>query len=419
MGVAHWTIFADNDSHKERLFERLLNSTDPPKGFEALEGLQGGLLSPSEIDRYIEEEARHDLHILTPDPGQALQTMSSGERKKALMNHLLRQSHGFLLLDNPLDNLDTASRKALLDLVLKISENTHIIQLVNRREDMFPLASSYYILRKDELSPLEDPDLILTSEAPPFSKLTVPKPLEVIGMDSPFLVQLREVSISYGEKAVLDKVSWDLQAGEYWQLSGPNGSGKTTLLSLISGENPKAYGQDITLFGIRKGSGESVWELKEKLGYFTPAMTDRFRGYHTLENMLISGLHDSIGLYITPTPAEQRLAQEWLAFLGMEQLGKQYFHELSQGQQRLIMCVRAMIKHPPLLILDEPTTGLDDYHAAQVVHLVNKMAADSHCCIVFVSHRNEPGLCPQYTLRLEPGDQGSKAKVVTTLSKDR
>ena len=412
MGLAHWTIFADNDSHKEELFARLLNTSDPPKGFKELQGLCGGLLSPSEIDRYIEEEARHDLHILTRDKKQALQTMSSGERKKALLNHLLQQSHDFLVLDNPLDNLDTASRKAVFDLVGQISENTHIIQLVNRREDMFPLASAFYVLTKDVLSPLEDPDQRFNLQPPPFSKNNVPRALEDVQLDSSILVRFREVSISYGEKAVLNKISWDLKPGEYWQLSGPNGSGKTTLLSLISGENPKAYGQDITLFGIKKGSGESVWELKEKLGYFTPAMTDRFRGYHSLENMLISGLHDSIGLYINPTPAEKRLAREWLAFLGMEELGNQYFHELSKGQQRLIMCVRAMIKHPPLLILDEPTTGLDDYNAAQLVHLVNKMAADSHCCIVFVSHRNEPGLNPLYTLYLEPGEGGSKGAVV-------
>ncbi len=418
MGIAHWTIFADNDSHKEGLFEHLLRGNDLPEGFRDLNGLRGGLLSPSEIDRYIEEEVRHDLHILTADKKQTLQSMSSGERKKALLNHLFNQSNDFLILDNPLDNLDTASRKALVERVQQISENTHIIQLVNRREDMIPISSSSYTLKKDILSPIEAPDQLKVHEGSVYDQQAVPQPLEQIAVDSPVLVRFRKVSVAYGEKPVLDKISWELKQGEYWQLRGPNGSGKTTLLSLISGENPKAYGQNITLFGIRKGSGESVWELKEKLGYFTPAMTDRFRGYHTLENMLISGLHDSIGLYINPTAAEQRLAGAWLAFLGMEDMGKRYFHELSQGQQRLIMCVRAMIKHPPLLILDEPTTGLDDHNAATVVRLVNKMAAESRSCIVFVSHRHEPGLTPQYTLSLEPGGQGSRGMVLHTALQD-
>ena len=70
-----------------------------------------------------------------------------------------------------------------------------------------------------------------------------------------------------------------------------------------------------------------------------------------------------------------------------------------------------MIKHPPLLILDEPTTGLDDHSAALVIDLVNRMAAASQCCIVFVSHRKEVGLHPQYTLVLKPGTSGSTGTI--------
>ncbi|MBT8322487.1 MAG: ATP-binding cassette domain-containing protein [Eudoraea sp.] len=411
MAIAHWTIFADNESVKDLLFKHLLEARELPHGFAALQGMQGGLLSPSEIDRYIEEEERHDHKILTRGKTQHLQTMSSGERKKALLNHLLKQPLDYLILDNPLDNLDVSSRADLLQLLKGLANKISIIQLVNRWEDSLPFRSTFYLLRKNQLSPIEDPITLLKQEHSRQFIQPVPQPLEPIPLSTPLLVSFKQVSVSYGEKPVLHEISWELKSGEYWQLSGPNGSGKTTLLSLITGENPKAYGQDITLFGKKKGSGESVWDIKEKLGYFTPAMTDRFSGYHSLENMLISGLYDSIGLYVKPSPAEQRLAQDWIAFLGMEALGKRYFHELSPGQQRLIMCVRAMIKHPPLLILDEPTTGLDDSSAAMVVDLVNRMAEASKCCIVFVSHRKEPGLKPQYTLVLKPDIAGSKGVI--------
>ncbi|MBT8209360.1 MAG: ATP-binding cassette domain-containing protein [Eudoraea sp.] len=411
MAIAHWTIFADNESDKDFLFKQLLEARELPHGFAALQGMQGGLLSPSEIDRYIEEEERHDHKILTRGKKQHLQTMSSGERKKALLNHLLKQPLDYLILDNPLDNLDVSSRADLLQLLEGLANKISLIQLVNRWEDSLPFRSTFYLLRKNQLSPIEDPITLLKQEHSRQFIQPVPQPLEPIPLSTPLLVSFKQVSVSYGEKPVLHEISWELKSGEYWQLSGPNGSGKTTLLSLITGENPKAYGQDITLFGKKKGSGESVWDIKEKLGYFTPAMTDRFSGYHSLENMLISGLYDSIGLYVKPSPAEQRLAQDWIAFLGMEALGKRYFHELSPGQQRLIMCVRAMIKHPPLLILDEPTTGLDDSSAAMVVDLVNRMAEASKCCIVFVSHRKEPGLKPQYTLVLKPDIAGSKGAI--------
>lgn len=412
MDYIHWTIFSDNESDRDKLYERLLLGHDLPEAFAYLKGMKGGLFSPSEIDRFIEEEERHDLKLLTADRHQHLNTLSSGERKKALLEYLLGQDNEFLVLDNPLDNLDSTSREVLSTLLAELAGKLHLIQLITRRADQFSFPSKWAVLEQDELKVIEDPSPLDLKSNPFSSQEEVPAPLNPIAPASDPLVYLNKVSISYGEKPVLDQISWKLQSGEFWQLSGPNGSGKTTILSLITGENPKAYGQDIRLFGKKKGSGESVWEIKENLGYFTPAMVDRFRGYHSLENMLISGLHDSIGLYVQPSKAEQQLAREWLAFLGMKNKGKAYFHDLSLGQQRLIMCVRAMIKHPPLLILDEPTAGLDDASAALVVGLVNQIARATDSCVVFVSHRKEPGLNPQFTFTLSPGKQGSTGKVV-------
>ncbi|MCX2720584.1 ATP-binding cassette domain-containing protein [Lentiprolixibacter aurantiacus] len=412
MAIVHWTIFADNESDREQLFEQLLLGQDLPKELEYLKGMKGGLFSQSEIDRFIEEEERHDLNFLTAGSRQHLNTLSSGERKKALLEYLLSQDNEFLVLDNPLDNLDTASREVLRGLLSKLARDIPLVQLITRKTDQFSFPSRWAVFHEDKLRVIDNLSYLETiTNTAPFKK-SVPGPLNPIAQVSDPLVLFKKVSLSYGEKPVLHQVSWELKSGEFWQLSGPNGSGKTTMLSLITGENPKAYGQDISLFGNKKGSGESVWDIKEKLGYFTPAMIDRFRGYHSLENMLISGLHDSIGLYVQPSRAEKQLARKWLDFLGMKDLSQRYFHELSLGQQRLIMCVRAMIKHPPLLILDEPTTGLDDTAATLVVGLVNQIARSTDSCVVFVSHRPEPGLNPQFTYILSPGKEGSTGKVI-------
>ncbi|MDX1314008.1 MAG: ATP-binding cassette domain-containing protein [Eudoraea sp.] len=410
MANTHWTIYSDNESDRDKLFEQLLTGTGLPKAFDYLKDLKGGLFSQSEIDRFIEEEERHDLKFLTPGSDQHLNALSSGERKKALIKYLLNQENDFLVLDNPLDNLDTSSRQDLKGLMNKLSREVHLIQLITRKADHFSFPSKWAVLEGNELRVIEDLQHLDVEISPTTYDREVPGPLHPIAPVSDPLVLIDKVSISYGDKPVLDQISWKLKSREFWQLSGPNGSGKTTMLSLITGENPKAYGQEIILFGNKKGSGESVWEIKEKLGYFTPAMIDRFRGYHSLENMLISGLHDSIGLYVQPSKAEQELAQKWLVFLGMEDMAKRYFHELSLGQQRLIMCVRAMIKHPPLLILDEPTAGLDDNSAALLVNLVNQIALSTDSCVVFVSHRKEPGLNPQFTYTLLPGIKGSTGK---------
>ncbi|MEI7736859.1 MAG: ATP-binding cassette domain-containing protein, partial [Ferruginibacter sp.] len=197
----------------------------------------------------------------------------------------------------------------------------------------------------------------------------------------------------------------------FWQLIGPNGSGKTTMLSMIYGNNPKAYGQNLILFGKRKGTGESVWEIKEKIGYFSSAITLEFDRSDTLEQMIISGFNDSIGLYIHPTDLQIQRAAAWLQLLKMYEQRKQLFRNFSMAQQRLILIARAMVKHPPLLILDEPTAGIDDESAELFSALVNKIAAESNTAILYVSHRDEQGLAPKYIFELEPGTDGSTGKV--------
>jgi molybdate transport system ATP-binding protein len=181
---------------------------------------------------------------------------------------------------------------------------------------------------------------------------------------------------------------------------------------MLTGENPKGYGQELFLFGKKKGSGESIWDIKKKIGYFTPSMTDKFTGYHSIENMLISGLNDSIGLYVQPTEAQLRLAKEWLIVIGMWKVKDARFHDLSMGQKRLVMTVRAMIKHPLLLILDEPTAGLDDASAQLLVTLVNKIAKESSTAIIFVSHRKEPGLDPDQVYELQMHKEGSLGVII-------
>src|SRR5690606_9277785 len=213
---------------------------------------------------------------------------------------------------------------------------------------------------------------------------------------------------------ILKNINWKIRSGSFWQLIGKNGSGKTTLLSMIIGENNKGYGQELYIFGKKKGSGESIWDIKKNIGYFTPSMVDKFSGHHSAINMLISGLTDSVGLYLRPTEVQLQLAKEWLRLINMLDLKDVYFHDLSMGQQRLLMTVRAMIKHPPLLILDEPTAGLDDQSAALFVALTNKIAEESRTAIIFVSHREEPGLRPQYIFQLEQTEQGSEGKIVKT-----
>ncbi|RUA14431.1 MAG: ABC transporter [Flavobacteriia bacterium] len=407
-----YAILTNNTSQTHGIIDRLLTNV-PISGVHQLQDLKGLLFSRSEIDRYMDEEERHDIKILTKETQQSLKTMSSGEQKKALLRYLLQQEPDFLVLVNPFDNLDVAAQAQLKEQLCTIASTKTVVQLVSRLEDILPVTTDFYKLDGEELHPYETAKAFWEANEKKSSAFngTIPpalQPLEIRDME---LVKFEKVSVRFDGRQVLDQIDWTIRRGEFWQLIGPNGSGKSTLLSMITGDSHKAYGQDLTLFGQKKGSGESVWDLKKKIGYFTPAVTDKFRGYHSLEHMVISGLHDSIGLYVIPTDTEKRLAHEWLKLLGLYDKRANHFRDLSPGDKRLVMVARAMIKHPPLLILDEPTAGLDDSGAALFVDLVNKIASESDTAIVFVSHRKEPGLYPQFNYILNVRETGSVGSV--------
>lgn len=410
MKFEHWAVFINNESHKSAFIRAVLNG-QPPKALNAFKDRNGSLFSKLAIERFIDEEDRHGNKIITKDHEQSLRSMSSGEQKKALLHYLLAKQPEFMILDNPFDNLDIDSQEKLTLTLAAESIRTVFVLLISRRVDLLPFIMNYAILDKLELKVQNDlnsigPQLM----AEPFSG-KIPEPPQKWKYTTNELITLQNINVRFGNKPILQDICWTIKKGAFWQLIGKNGSGKTTLLSMITGENPKGYGQELYLFGRKKGSGESIWDIKRKIGYFTPAMTDKFTGYHSVENMIISGLNDSIGLYIKPSEAQQRLAKEWLELIGMWPSRDRHFHDLSMGQKRLVMTVRAMIKHPMLLILDEPTAGLDDTSAALLVALVNKMARESAIATIFVSHRKEPGLDPDQVFELQLHEKGSKGLI--------
>lgn len=411
---AHTAIYTDNTSDKEVFAKKLLRGAAPQELSFLHEGT-GAYFSNSSLAVFLETEARYDLSGLNLK-GRTLRSLSSGERKKALLEHLLAKQPDFLILDNLFDNLDSTSREALKDVLETRSGNLLLVQFLSRSEDLLECIKNRAFLSGDLLLGFPDytPEVVQIKgerftgalPPPPDTSPTLPE----------VLIDFRKVDMNYGPTPILSQIDWKIEKGDFWELRGPNGSGKTSLITMIIGDNPKAYGQELYLFGNRKGSGESVWDIKAKIGYFTPALTDRFRGNHTAEAMLISGLLDSVGLYVKPTDQQRTLALSWLALLDLSHLAKIQFRNLSEGHQRLLMCARAMIKHPPVLILDEPTAGLDEASAGLLISLVQKMAAESRTAILFVSHRNEPGLQAPKVMELLPGKTGSRGVIHTSLS---
>ncbi len=406
----HWAVFLSNNSDTQFFAQQILNgkAVEP---FTAFTGLKGILFSPILLNELIEEESRRDYSEVTKNINRQLKSLSSGEQKKALLAYVLAQQPDFIILDNPFDNLDKSSQQSLKEMLVEIAEHISLIQLINRKKDILPFINNAVVLEENNtLSFVNDIAAFIDQHdngATNIYSKKVPEPIHHFKIDTTTLIQFNNVTVQYDEKIIVKNINWIIRAGEFWQLVGPNGSGKTTLLTMITGDNVKGYGKDFELFGRKKGTGETVWEIKKLIGYVTPSMTDLFSTRHTLEEMIVSGFYDSIGLYIVPTEMELRLANEWLQLIEMDHLKHTAFCELSLGLQRKVLIARAMVKHPPVLILDEPAFGLDDHNTAMVTALINKIAAESRTSILYVSHRTEDGITPQFIFELIPTESGS------------
>jgi molybdate transport system ATP-binding protein len=215
------------------------------------------------------------------------------------------------------------------------------------------------------------------------------------------IIKFRDVTVRYGETVALNSVDWTVQGGENWAILGPNGSGKTTLISLVYADNLQAYANDIWLFGKKRGSGESIWEIKERVGLVSPHLQAGYSLIMRVFDVVVSGFFDSTGLYREPTGEQKSAAAEWIDRLGITDLQDRTFSRLSYGERRLVIIVRALVKSPDILALDEPCQGLDPVNRKRVLSMVDKVGISTPTQILYVTHHSdEIPRCITNTLRL-------------------
>lgn len=402
-------LFLKNSSNKNYIIGQIIEN-DFLRHFIDLKTLKGALYSSITVNRLIDEELRHDRFLIHTQKNKGLYSMSSGERKKALLKYQLAQKPEFLVLDDVYSNIDVETQKSVKVELIRRADSIILIQLFFRKKDILPGIDVILTIDENNSIVKTQPSTEFNTEDSHENYTNhikyLPKSYSHLPeLNDNNLVELYSVNASYGETQVLNNINWVIKKNEFWQLVGPNGAGKSTLVSLITGDNPFAYGQNVILFGRKKGSGESVWDIKQKIGYFSPAMVHRFNHNDSVENMIVSGFKDSVGLYSKASKIQQEIAKSWIEMLNLSD-GKQKFHQLSIGQQRMVMVARAMVKHPPLLILDEPTNELDDENSALFVEMVNAIKAEGHSAIIYVSHRDEKGLMPDSIFELVPANEG-------------
>jgi molybdate transport system ATP-binding protein len=410
--INHIAIFVTDGDDTTNFCNNLLNKK--AEGYLKVYNTQKGVhFCNATLQQLMQQEQQHHNLAFNNSYNRHLSTLSDGEQKKELLSYLLAQQPDYIILENTFDNLDTEQQAILANTLITTATNTSIIQLVKRYRDTLPFITTTYKKQGELLQPISNLQQTLQhSTATILAIKQLPTSPYSYAQHQP-LVAFTNVSIAYNQKPIVHAISWTIKAGECWQLIGPNGSGKTTLLSLITGDNPKAYNQNILLFGMQKGTGEAVQDIKKYIGYFSPAITNFFGGYNTVLHLLVGGYYNSVGLYIMPTDIQLRTANEWLVLIGLSHKKNEPFNKLTLGEQRILLIARAIIKLPPLLILDEPTTGLDDANSNLVVVLINTIMAQTNCAILLVSHRPEAGLYSNLKYILTPTTNGSVGHIAS------
>lgn len=321
--------------------------------------------------------------------------VSTGEARKTLIARALLKAPELLILEEPFGGLDIASRRDIHTLIKQLMENGVQILLFGFYNQQLPAGIDHLVYFHDGRIRLEGDrgKIVASHEWAELTRGIVNLPVSLpdsLGADYPDpsvpFVRVVDLDVAYQGRTIFKGLTWTFKPGEHWRISGPNGCGKSTLLSMISGDNPKAYGKDITLFGIKRGSGESIWDIKRHFGIMSSVLHRDYRAPGSVLAIVVSGFYDTIGLYDTPTSAQRRAAREWLELLGLQSREKIPFSRLTFGEQRLILIVRAMVKLPPILLLDEPCLGLDNNARARVMALLDYIAANSRTHILYVSH---------------------------------
>ncbi len=402
-------ILLKNNVDKTGFVSTIL-SKKAPDILKHFNNLKGFLFSDIAIEKFIEEEYRYDIVKVASTSNKKLSDFSTGERRKVFLKYCLNQQPDFIIFDSIFDHLDTDSQSELSQNIKNISNTILIIQLANRTTDILNFIEHKYEIKDNtfQIQKLQNKQKSYSSHF----KNKIPDTLKRIDYEGDTLVKFSNVCVNYNSKPIVKNINWTVKKGEFWQLIGPNGSGKSTLLSLITGENPKAYGQDIRIFGYKKGSGESIWDLKKRIGFFSTTLTELFSRNQTLEHLILSGYFDSIGLYKKPQKMQFYVVEQWLKIIHMAAYKNTPFLKLSLGQQRLALIIRAIIKQPPLLILDEPLEGLDDENTTLVTQLINLLILKTEITILYVSHRVEPRLVPTTIFELTPSINGSLGRII-------
>lgn len=357
-----------------------------------------------------------DFFGLRPLLDEYLISLSSGELRRFHLAKALLRHPQILVIDNPFIGLDASTRDMLSSLLDELAARGIQLILVMSRLDVIPQCITHFVRidgmqaspkipREAFLKEVADGASLSLSDNAAGTPLDVEAggqsiearveafPVKDLSQESFYpqqsgaeIIRCNAVTIRYGSRIILKDLDWVVHEGEKWVVSGANGSGKSTLLSCVCADNPQSYACDIELFSHRRGSGETIWDIKRHIGYVSPEMHRAYQKNIPAENVVASGLFDTVGLFQHATPEQMALCHEWMEIFGIRDVAERSFLKLSSGEQRLCLLARAFVKDPELLILDEPFHGLDAHRSEMAKHIIEAFVRRPHKTLILISH---------------------------------
>lgn len=342
---------------------------------------------------------------VTPLLGKRLIFLSSGELRKLTIVRSLMAGPEVLIVDNPYIGLDAESRATINEVLESVAQKLGIkvLLVISHPKDLPAWVDTVVaVMGRKVLSVSSRADFLANADlcrelfpeqdgnADANVVSDVPDNMRAQDLaDFSVAIDMRSIRVAYGPVTILRDVDWTVNRGEKWSLVGRNGSGKSTLLSLVCGDNPQGYANDITLFGRKRGTGESIWDIKQHIGYISPDMHTFYQADIPCLDVVASGFFDTVGLYRKPSDEQRVLAREWMRLFRCEHLAGQSFLKSSYGEQRLVMLARVFVKRPSLVILDEPLHGLDAGKKDLAKRIIESYCSDPKVTLIYVTHYAE------------------------------
>ncbi len=342
-----------------------------------------------------------------------IKTLSVGERNRALIARALIREPRLLILDEPFEGLDVVSRRAMAAVINDLMRDTmRVILITHRFDEIVQNISHVLFLRDGKIRHAGKKETVFTPEVirdvyeinggviPAVSRKVLSDisaitqmPRQVMGETTlstgPRFIEMKDVTVKYNSIKLLDNFSWVMESDQNWAICGPAGSGKSTVLKLILGENVQAYANEIYLFGRRKGTGESIWEIRKQTGFVSSELQTRYPKNCKVSDTVISGFYDSFGLYRRCSANQIEVAKRWIRLFDIEHLAEKDFGQLSHGQKQLVLIARAMVKSPVLLMLDEPCEGLDLRNRSRILEIVDLIGRYTNTRLIYIPSLEE------------------------------